>query len=213
MAHYVFDYRLLRLLVGVVALTLPVTVSIISADQLSSISASYYSEARDVFVGQLFVVAALLIAYRGHSEFQNWVSNLAALAAVGIALFPVPATNQVFSPAAAVHYGSAAVMFGILAWFCLVPFLHRTRRGGTKKRRRARIYRLCGWGILLSMGAIITAMTLLPAEIRERWEMIYWLESIALWLFGLAWMTAGKVIPYLSEPREALKLTLFLAYP
>ena len=63
------------------------------------------------------------------------------------------------------------------------------------------------------MGAILTTMTQLPLEVREKWEMVYWLESAALWLFGAAWITAGKVIPFLSAQHESLKLTLFVAYP
>lgn len=61
----VFDYRALRLFVGLVALGLPEVVAFISSTPLSSISASYYTEARDIFIGSLFVIGALLWAYNG----------------------------------------------------------------------------------------------------------------------------------------------------
>lgn len=212
MAAHVFDYRLLRLLMGIIALMLPILVSVISSEPLTSISASYHTEARDVFVGLLFVVAALLVAYQGHTPTQNRVSNLAALAAVGIALFPVPDGESSASVAALVHYGCAALMFGILTWFCLGPFLRRTRSGNIRKQRRARIYRMCGWGILLSMIAMTGTMVFIPHEVQLRWEMVYWLETIALWFFGSAWITAGKVLPFLTNAGEALELRLSLRH-
>ena len=63
----VFDYRALRLLMGLIALALPFIVTLVSSTQLSSISASYFTEARDAFVGMLFIVGAFLWAYNGHT--------------------------------------------------------------------------------------------------------------------------------------------------
>jgi len=58
----VFNYMKLRFTMGVIALSLPIVVTLIASVQLSSISASYFTEARNAFVGQLFVVAAFLFA-------------------------------------------------------------------------------------------------------------------------------------------------------
>ena len=62
----VFDYRALRLFVGIIAFALPFVVIVLSPVPLSSISASYFTEARDAFVGMLFFVWAFLCAYNGH---------------------------------------------------------------------------------------------------------------------------------------------------
>ena len=40
-----------------------------------------------------------------------------------------------------VHFISAALLFGILAYFCLV-FYRKTRAGSAKQRRRAVVYLL-----------------------------------------------------------------------
>ncbi|MDE2996662.1 MAG: hypothetical protein OXT73_08000 [Bacteroidota bacterium] len=37
-----------------------------------------------------------------------------------------------------------------------------------------------------------------------RYEMTYWAEFLALWAFGIAWITAGKVLPFLVSTDEAL---------
>ncbi len=57
----VFDYRALRLLVGIIAFAIPICVTLISSEPLSSISASYFTEARDVFVGMLFSYATIFL--------------------------------------------------------------------------------------------------------------------------------------------------------
>jgi hypothetical protein len=64
----VFNHRTLRLVVGTIAFMLPWVVIFLGQRIPTSISGSYYSSAhaRDVFVGSLSVVGALLIAYNGH---------------------------------------------------------------------------------------------------------------------------------------------------
>ena len=64
---------------GLFALSLPFAASLISSSPLTSISASYHTEARDAFVGILCVVAAFLLAYNGHSPLEGRVSKTAAL--------------------------------------------------------------------------------------------------------------------------------------
>jgi hypothetical protein len=63
-----FDLPALRFLVSLIALSLPPLVFLITLRITSSISASYYTNARDPFVGLLFVIGALFWAYDGHPE-------------------------------------------------------------------------------------------------------------------------------------------------
>ena len=66
--NLVFSPYTLRLIVGFIAFALPCIVISITATITSSISASYYTNARDVFVGLLFVIGAFLLAYNGRSR-------------------------------------------------------------------------------------------------------------------------------------------------
>ena len=66
--NLVFSPYTLRLIVGFIAFALPPFVIIITATITSSISASYHTNARDVFVGLLFVIGAFLLAYNGRSR-------------------------------------------------------------------------------------------------------------------------------------------------
>jgi len=76
----VFDYRTLRLLIGLIAFSLPLVVELLATATIPSISASYYTEARDAFVGMLFIVGAFLWAYNGHTDWQGRWSKVAAVA-------------------------------------------------------------------------------------------------------------------------------------
>jgi len=157
MPSSVFDHRRLRLLIGIIAFLLPLVVDIVAADELVSISASYHTEARDVFVGLLFVIAALMASYRGHSRIESVASRAAAAATVCIALFPAAGPTTQSGWESHFHDLCALVLFSILAYFCLGPFRRRTRGHSGKKGRRARIYLVYGCIILAVMLGLGTA--------------------------------------------------------
>lgn len=202
----VFDYRALRLLVGCIALALPFIVNLMSSSPLSSISASYYTEARDIFVGMLFVVGAFLWAYNGHSTKEAGASKIAALAAIVVALFPTSCDTCKTNLKSIIHYGAAVILFAILQYFCFGPFRKDTKGQTGKKGLRGRIYFICGsimLGCLFSAGASEMALS---TETIIAFKITYWAEAIALGAFGVAWIVAGKFFSPLVDPDEALHL-------
>ncbi|MGV6826648.1 MAG: hypothetical protein ACWA5Q_06705 [bacterium] len=204
--NVVFDYRALRLLMGLIALLLPAAVTWIATMPLSSISASYYSESRDVFVGSLFVVGAFLWAYNGHDATQAVASKLASVGAIIVALVPTSCSECESSLASMFHYGAAALLFTMLAYFCLGPFREKTRGQGGKKGRRAAIYLACGLTMIGAMLGILLANLWFPEDQLTAWRVVYWGETIALAAFGVAWIVAGKYLPILVDRDEALNL-------
>jgi len=202
----VFDYRSLRLLVGIIAFAIPICVTIISSDPLASISASYYTEARDVFVGMLFVVGAFLWAYNGHSKPQSYTSKIASIAAVFVAVFPTACKSCEPNTTSFIHYVSAVILFSILTYFCLGPFRKNTRGKGGKKGTRSIIYLICGLimaGCMVGMGI---CELVLPDEQKSALRITYWAEAVALFSFGIAWMVAGKYFRLLVDKDEELYL-------
>ena len=202
----VFDYRALRLLVGLIAFALPFVVSLLSSSQLSSISASYHTEARDAFVGMLFVVSAFLWAYNGHSSKEAWASKVASLAAILVAIFPTSCDSCETDIKSIIHYGAAVILFVILAYFCFVPFRKNTKGKGGKKGRRSKIYFICGWiivGCLLGLGLM---ELIVSDETLKAFKITYWGEAIALGAFGVAWIVAGKYFSPFVDKDEALRL-------
>jgi hypothetical protein len=204
----VFDYRALRLTVGLVAFGLPVVAWLISSTSISSISASYHTEARDVFVGSLFVIGALLLAYNGHTLQEKWVGKGASLAAIIAAIFPTTCNTCEPDIKSVIHYGAAIVLFSTIAYFCLGPFRKNTKGQKGKKGRRAIIYLVCGLIILGCMLGIGAAQFILSDATRKALAITFVGEFVALWAFGVAWIVAGKVIPPLVDKEDMLILSL-----
>lgn len=226
-----FDYRELRLMVGLIAFLLPVAVYLITFKISPSISAYYHSNARDVFVGLMFVIGALLVAYKGHNKTEEWISSFGGVTAIVTALFPTSCDNKLFPSACTadlvpticsscgvtqnvtVHTIGAFLTFSVIVYFCLIAFLrrvfekidedtkptvslvlnHALKRGKKDyskykmQIRRLRIYLVCG--LLM---AVILLISVYISFTNEASVILFWGESFALFLFGIAWMTASK---------------------
>lgn len=210
----VFDYRAMRLLMGIVALALPFVVTYLAGNSanLESISESYYTAARDAFVGMLFMVATFLWAYNGHFFYEGVASKFASLAAFGVALAPtkclttgaaVVCDNPLVHAVPAVHAGAALVLFLILAFFCLFPFRKRAAAMHTPEaNRRKRVYIFCGCVMLVSIGVIVARETGFIGLPRT----VYYAETAALSAFGIAWIVSGKVLRLFAGEHEKLKI-------
>ncbi len=64
------DHRVIKLAIGVIALSLAFFMQIASGVSLRSISESYHYRARDWFVGLLFAVAALFLSFKGRTRLS-----------------------------------------------------------------------------------------------------------------------------------------------
>ena len=202
----VFDYRALRLLVGLIAFALPFVVSLISSSPLSSISASYHTEARDAFVGMLFIVGAFLWAYNGHTPWQARTSKIASLAAILLAIFPTSYDIYKTDIKAIIHYCAAAILFAILAYFCFGPFRKNTKGQKGKKGIRSKIYFTCGCIMVACMLGLGLMEITISDETLIAFKVTYWAEVLALGAFGIAWIIAGKYFRPFVDKYEALQL-------
>ena len=116
-SHVEIDNRTVKLVVGVIAVSLPVLTAAYTEGRICSISESYYytGPASTIFIGFLFAIAAFLLPYNGRTTAQMVLSKVAGLAAASIALFPCDC-GRLDGPG--VHYVAAGVMFGVLAFLC-----------------------------------------------------------------------------------------------
>jgi hypothetical protein len=202
----VFDYKRTRLLIGIIAFLLPFAVSFISSTPLTSISASYYTEARDALVGMLFIVGAFLFAYNGYTIWQSWASKIGSIAAVLIALFPTNCGTCLVNYISKIHYCSAATLFLILTYFCFGPFRNKAKDKNTAEAgRRIIIYLFCGTIMVVCMLTMLISNFLPKIEV-EKLRLFYWAEAVALVAFGTAWLTASKVFPVFAGDTERLRL-------
>jgi quinol-cytochrome oxidoreductase complex cytochrome b subunit len=191
---------------GANALTLPFVVSFVSSKPLSSISVSYYSEARNGIVGMLFVVGSFLLAYNGYSVPESVASKIASCAAILIALCPTNCDMCPVSAVSVVHYCSSTTLFSILAYFCLGPFSKKANERHTRKAGRRRIvYLVCG---VIMIGCILTVAVsgaVLPAAEVRALRITYWAEAVALVAFGISWMTASKAFAVFADKDEMIR--------
>jgi hypothetical protein len=206
-------YRHLRIAIGLLALSLPFAV-VLGKGLLDhswvlqgSISAYYYTHSRNYFVGALCALAVFFLSYeyRHVHDFRadNYASNLASVAALGVAFLPTTRGGvESTGPEKVVgvlHYLCAAGLFVILAVFCLFLF---TRSQGVKtpqKVLRNRIYRICGGVIVSCLVLCVLALWLAP----DGWRALFWLESVMVWAFALSWLVKGEFRGILSDEPPA----------
>jgi hypothetical protein len=155
-------------------------------------------------VGILFFVAAFLMAYNGHTVLQSVSSRVAAIAAIAVAIYPTSINCAQKTVASNVHFIAAFMMFVVLLYFCVV-FYRTTRAGTIKQRRRSGAYLVCAVGIALSVVTIGVVNLVMDCETVRFYRVSFYGETAALCFFGFAWLTAGKAVPFMTDPEERLK--------
>ncbi len=177
----------------------------------ASISANYHSPMQDVFVGVLFVVGALLVAYKGYSKRENVLMNIAGVMAMGIALFPtlcdaklagtVPCPGGDCAVGAFAFLGEAVnnwlhritslLFFGCIAyvcWFHRKDTLYQLDKESDRQRYDFR-YRVIAI-LLVALPLLVTLFHYL----FEGSRLTFWLEVVSMWVFSAYWMTKGHEI-------------------
>lgn len=127
---------------------------------------------------------------------------------------------ELFGWSGHLHYFAASVLFAFLAWYSLFVFTRverKDRKGGrgklteTKKLRNT-IYLTSGTVILVSIAMLFASFLLerfngitISGGLLDYWTFVF--EALALWAFGIAWITKGRVWNrYLMEKAEIREL-------
>ena len=194
-------YRHLRIAIGLLALSLPFAI-VLGKGLLDgswvpqgSISAYYYTSSRNYFVGALCALAVFFLSYeyRSVDEFRadNLLSNLASVAALGVAFLPTTRGGVTSTGpekvVGALHYVCAVALFVILAVFCLFRFTLSQGKKTPQKVLRNRVYRACGGVIVGCLILCLVALVAMP----DSWRALFWLESIMVCAFALSWLVKG----------------------
>jgi len=198
----VLSYLGLRKSLGVIGIALPIVLAVgkillESPGLLDGISAYYYSVMRDVLVGSLCAIGVFLFSYR-YARQDDIAGNLAGVCAIGLALFPaapVGATAQQLL-IGQLHWIFSVGFFLTLAFFALVLFrkTDRQKKPTRQKLQRNRAYLVCGITIIACL-ALLGLMSFLPGSAwLQALHPVFWLESLAIWAFGIAWFVKGEAI-------------------
>lgn len=197
-----------RTAIGVLGVSLPplLIISSLLRNQAleNSISAYYYTSARDWFVGVLWVLGVFLFFYQyrprqlaaARSQRQSiqsgaadaWLGKIAGASAVVVALFP---TTRMDAPPTQpptigmVHGVAAAILFTCLAFFPLLLF--------SQSRDRRNVYLRYGW-TMIALLVLVVVYAFAPDGVREaiaRWRPVLVLETLLIVVFGASWFHRG----------------------
>ncbi|BDX08471.1 hypothetical protein [Planctobacterium marinum] len=198
--HRQINHKTMRLIIGLIAVLLAPMTWWLAEQPLSSISSSYWSDSRDIFVGSLITVGFFLSAYNGSGgskDLEFYLSKLSCVFAIAIALFPTLGKGNNQAPPAwteslsgvfglipdEVHLGASILLFAcliVMIWF----FSMRAMAKG--KSVRAWIYR----SIAISMATGIILLQII-GSLAEWQNTTLWVEIWGLTLFGIGWLVAG----------------------
>lgn len=231
--HIRLTYFSLRVGLGVLALVFPVLLVsygyfIERIPVQDSMSAYYFAfvpansplrvfPTRVFFVGILWAIGCFLILYRGFSNTENWLLNIAGLSAIAVAFFPMqaPCTNCASADYSGLHYFCAVALFvflALVAWFCNDDSLRELEKEQARKKHVLneelgklelqpdhfrRLYRwLAALMILVPAGAV--GMTYFAGIYDWRTLVVEW---TGIWVFSAYWLAKSYEL-YLSKADE-----------
>lgn len=191
----------MRLIIGFIAIFLTPTVYLLSGNgsELKSVSFSYWTPARDIFVGSLIVVGFFLSAYNGTGNGRDWeyyLSKFACVFAICIAIFPTSGGygQDTFSwvntiagliglTPNEIHIAASALYFACfisLIWFFSLRAKKKNNPGRAFFYRAVCILMVVGIALFKTLGGVF-----------EWRDTSFWIEIWGLTLFGIAWLRAG----------------------
>lgn len=206
------SYQTLRRAVGILGIAFPIVLLIGSIiccgcnEVQTSISSYYHTGMRNIFVGILCAIALFLFTYKGYDYRDSVAGDLACIFALGVALFPTsvtdavtqciayPINNQIIGK---IHYVSAAGLFLVLSYFSIFLFTIKDKEPTKMKLKRNIIYKVCGYvmlGCIVLIGLYSICHDYDKCKCLLDIRIVFWLEAIALWAFGISWLTKGNSI-------------------
>lgn len=207
---YYLSYMSLRMAIGWVGLLMPIAVRIGAYVfqgiwSPATISAYYYTGMREVFVGSLVLVGALLMCYRTPDKQDTWLGVATGLAAIGIALFPMDVTfaKELIQKYPESCFTECYVVRGFLgfhglfvgAFFALAFYLmffrfaaHTPANATAQKVTRNKVYKICA---VIMVGAGLAMLYFTTIKFSSG---IFWSEAGAVMSFATAWLIKGQFL-------------------
>lgn len=192
------SFRTLRRIVGTLGIALPVVLAlwgfaVCPNHRLQpSISDYYYCRTRDGLVGILWTIGWFLFAYPGYEWTDRLAGIIGGICALGVALSP----DQGPGIEPAIHFTSATILFLTLACFSLFLFTKSDGSPTANKLKRNRVYRTCGVVMVLCIVTLAVYHAVPKSASIDALRPVFWLESLALWAFGISWGVKGEVGPW-----------------
>ncbi|WP_433047720.1 hypothetical protein [Dactylosporangium sp. CS-033363] len=216
---YLRSYLLMRAVIGFIGLALPFALvlgdlALEGGKPRGSLSEYFYTGMRDVFVGALCVTGLFLLTYKAFEHnLDNLLSNVAGVAALGVALFCTDRTAGAAIaltplqeklgeiPVAIVHYTCAAVFIVCLGIISLYFGIREGNRTELLGRRSPTFWRRFHFTCAAVIGVAVVFIAV--TEITG-WLDAYNLligETLAILGFGASWLMKGLELRVLLGSR------------
>lgn len=192
----------LRCFIGWLAILLPILVALLLWRIPPSISSTYYTyEAGPVFMIILGMASALLMYYDGYDKVDDILNTITGILGLCICLFPcnhatLTHVGTFRTPVVIsmwIHNIAAVLFFTLLAYISFFQFTKTLGNMTKHKKIRNIIYRICGVGMIASF-----LLLLLP----EFYIKVWLVEAIALFFFGISWLTKADRYPWLFADEQ-----------
>lgn len=209
----VLSYLTVRKLIGILGFFLPAILLIgpfiISACCYiqPSISNYYHTIMRDVFVGYMASLSIFLLSYKGYDINDRILTALAGTFGLALALLPttfkipvlpctIECTTNYPNFIGTIHLIAAGLFLLCLALMSLFQFTKGETSPTPQKVIRNNVYRISGL-IMLGCIAILILFFALPTSVSSpllKFKPVFWLETIAIMAFGVAWLVKGEFL-------------------
>jgi uncharacterized protein DUF998 len=206
---YVRSYLMMRLAVGALGIGLPVFLLLFDGVLLgghpflrTSLSAYYYSGAREIFVGTLSAMGVFLITYKAAEiNLDNTLSWVAGATVIVVALFPTDRSDTVVgltllqnqlgeSSVGDVHISAAVVFFASLAGMSFLFGLREGERtpGDHLSPKSWRTFHWICTGVIAL--ALVWCLATRNLDFGPSRSLLYG-EVVAVAAFGVSWFGKG----------------------
>lgn len=198
----------MRIMIGILGMLLPWLVALITLSWPQSISITYYSVcAVGTFMVVLGSAGMLLINYKGYSLIDDICGTAAGIFGILICLFPMIYPSDPYMVVGAFnipshisnifHSIAAMCFFGILAFMSFFLFTRTSDKSNMTKKKKIKniIYRVCGIGMIGSF--LLLLLQCIPGF--NCYNLVWIVEAIALFFFGLSWIVKSDAIPFLHD--------------
>lgn len=196
----------MRIMIGALGMALPWLVALITLSWPQSISITYYSLcAVGTFMVVLGSAGILLINYKGYGLIDDITSTIAGVFGILICLFPMAYSDAPYIKVGAFnipshisnifHAISAMVFFGVLAFMSYFLFTKTSGKMTKQKKIKNIIYRVCGIGMVASF--LLLLLNSIPGV--NIYNIVWIVEAIALFFFGLSWIVKSDAFPFLND--------------
>lgn len=212
----VISYLTLRRFIGFLGIILPIVLLLgskfNSENLLPSISHYFHSCMKIAFVGIIFSIAVFLWCHNGDDHAESLLTKAASLCAILVVICPTKNDLSILNEGTAYylsdfkkfvqptvkepefvgyfHFICAAFFFTILIILILWKFKNHEKKSSNPSIGRLWFYNISGWGMVLCIAIIFIshifgfAYSIFPVT--------FLCETIALILFGLAWLVKGE---------------------